>query len=173
MGFSVERRRAAVRVAVVSRCRAAFLRTAVYSRKLCRFFEAIILPMYPHVRNRNFFIGRSRSATARRPCVRSGPYPESFSGGGMPGCRKHGEPEGGYRRTYEWFFVRERPSVAAIDRDRLSDRKSRSAHSAERLFRLFAGRYSASRISSILIAAVAIGVPGPKIAAAPALYRSS
>ena len=33
--------------------------------------------------------------------------------------------------------------------------------------------YSAFKISRILIAAVEIGVPGPKIAAAPALYRSS
>ena len=76
-------------------CRAAFLRTAVYSRKLCRFFEAIILPMYPYVRNRNFFIGRSRSATARRPCVRSGPYPESSPAEGCQGVGNMENPREG------------------------------------------------------------------------------
>ncbi len=172
MGFSVERRRAAVRVAVVSRCRAAFLRRLFIRGSYAAFLRPITPPLPRRLRNRNFFIGRSRVSN-RSQAVRPFGLILILSGGGMPGCRKHGEPEGGYRRTYEWFFVRERPSVAAIDRDRLSDKKSRSAHSAERLFRLFAGRYSASRISSILIAAVAIGVPGPKIAAAPALYRSS
>ena len=33
--------------------------------------------------------------------------------------------------------------------------------------------YSSNRISRILMAAVGIGVPGPKIAAAPALYSAS
>lgn len=173
MGFSVERRRAAVRVAVVSRhvvrhfCGRLFIRGS---------YAAFLRPLYSpgtHTFATEIFssAGRGQQPLAGRASDRVlilNPLRRRDAG-----CRKHGEPEGGYRRTYEWFFVRERPSVAAIDRDRLSDRKSRSAHSAERLFRLFAGRYSASRISSILIAAVAIGVPGPKIAAAPALYRSS
>jgi len=34
-------------------------------------------------------------------------------------------------------------------------------------YRILSNRYSASRISRILMAAVAIGVPGPKMAAAP------
>lgn len=40
-------------------------------------------------------------------------------------------------------------------------------------YRILSNRYSASRISRILMAAVAIGVPGPKMAAAPSRYSSS
>ena len=40
-------------------------------------------------------------------------------------------------------------------------------------YRILLNRYSASRISRILMAAVAIGVPGPKMAAAPSRYSSS
>ena len=158
MGFSVERRRAAVRVAVVSRrvvrrfCGRLFIRGS---------YAAFLRPLYSpctHMFATGIFssAGRGQQPPAGRASDRVLI---------LNPLRRRDAGVSGTWRT--------RGRVQAIDRDRLSDRKSRSAHSAERLFRLFAGRYSASRISSILIAAVAIGVPGPKIAAAPALYRSS
>ncbi len=45
-------------------------------------------------------------------------------------------------------------------------------HSTHLVFTLIRGNsYSSPKISKILIAAVEIGVPGPKIAAAPSLYN--
>ena len=124
--------------------------------------KLVRLSGYFEVYGTRFLPGGTKNRTSAHKTNRLNPPTGSF---------RSEIPDGGVRMANR-VSVRKR-TAGKEDRRLWGDQKKDAPQEHPFLKRSYLWDYSSSRISRILMAAVAMGVPGPKMAAAPALYKAS